>query len=130
MTAVIIGVIILALIVAVIGLVIIIDVQNDDDKGTGNSNNNPSPTPSPSLLVSPSASASANATMPANNQDQDINQKYYKAAEAHPFTVDDLVRTDRISEPVASPDEQLVAFSRYVYKLVFDWFYTLHDTNY
>src|SRR5262245_24102404 len=47
------------------------------------------------------------------------------AADAHPFTVRDLVRLERLSEPRPSPDGRQVVFTRRVY----DWDSNAVTTN-
>ena len=106
----------ISLAVAIIGLVFLVGVGTSGDSGT--------PTDS--------SATSTPAPLPAtneNNQNEDVNIKYYQGVAKHAFAVDDLVRTDRISEPVLSPDEKWMAFTRYVYKLVFQLFYTFTGVN-
>lgn len=116
------AVICIALIASIIGIVIIVNVNSDSAKGPSNPAASATPTNTPSnsisLAASSSASPSPSAGMNADNKNVNIN--YYKNAEVHPFNVEDLTRTDRIGEPVTSPDDTMVAFTRYVYKLLFN----------
>lgn len=69
-------------------------------------------TASPTPTATPSVSPSGNP----NAADMNVNIDYYSTVEKHPFSIYDLVRTDRIDGPVPSPDGNLVTFTRYVYK--------------
>jgi dipeptidyl aminopeptidase/acylaminoacyl peptidase len=72
-------------------------------------------TDTPTDSTSPTTTSSPTPTPGLNNDNWDINQKYYSEVDKHPFSIYDLVRTDRINEPVAAPDGSQFVFSRYVY---------------
>lgn|SRR3990167_298270 len=46
------------------------------------------------------------------------NDNYFNNTEKHLFTIQDLIRTDRISHPIPSPSGNYIAFTRYIYKYV------------
>ena len=95
----------IVLVAAISGLVYFVRNDTDLDVSDNGSSGTPTPTPTPS-------------NTDKNNADMDVNVEFYQNAALHAFSVDDLIRTDRIGEPVVSPDEQWTAFTRYVYKCV------------
>jgi dipeptidyl aminopeptidase/acylaminoacyl peptidase len=100
-----ISVIVLIALAFVLGYVAAMYIHNDDEASCDGTDS-----PSETATASPTPVPTGN-----NAENWDINQQYYANAEKHPFSIYDLVRTDRLGEPVPAPDGSQFVFTRYVF---------------